>query len=152
MNIASYVWFLFWSTNPTTYRKFSCASYAACIHVVCFACTQAKADTVDSLERYRYTCKPCFLYYAVSLRCMRTLIFSFILVHCLSRHSLVHFSFYCKQIVFFCLRVCILPNSVLLCLLYVDVVGQLVSFYNVCLLTFWTCILCYWPRWNMIET
>jgi hypothetical protein len=29
-------------------------------------CFQAKADTIESLERYRGKCEPCFLFYAVS--------------------------------------------------------------------------------------
>jgi len=28
---------------------------------------QAKADSIDSLERYRGKCEPCFLFYAVSM-------------------------------------------------------------------------------------
>jgi len=28
---------------------------------------QAKADSIESLERYRGKCEPCFLFYAVSI-------------------------------------------------------------------------------------
>jgi len=32
-----------------------------------FVYLQAKADAIESLERYRGKCEPCFLFYAVSV-------------------------------------------------------------------------------------
>ena len=59
----------------TSYTAWCSYIKFVCMHM-CVVCIdlQAKADTVDSLEKYRFSCKPCFLYYAVSLFCIYTLL------------------------------------------------------------------------------